>query len=315
MSYFLIAIGLFLLFVGGEALVRGAVILARTLSISPLFVGVVIVGFGTSAPEFVVSLEAALQDKPDITVGNIVGSNIANLLLILGTAAVIYPVAAKLKECSLESIGVLLGALVLFPLGYLGVIGPLQGAVMLVFLAILLTWTYFRQRKKPEVEEELLEEMRLPSKSTGANLGLGFGIAAAGIGTLVLGSHWLIEGAVDVAMSYGISEAVIGLSLVAVGTSLPELATAIVAALRRHSDVALGNVLGSNVFNVFAILGAASIIEPIPFNPEILAVDVWICLAATLLVGVLLGSEKRLSRSEGSLLLAAYVGYIAYLYH
>ena len=160
----------------------------------------------------------------------------------------------------------------------------------------------------------MLEEMRLPTASKSTNFGIGFIVAAAGIATLVMGSHWLIEGSVEVATSFGISEAVIGLSLVAVGTSLPELATAVVAALRRHSDVALGNVLGSNVFNVFAILGGAALFAPIPIAPEILAVDVWICLGVTLLVGVLLISEKRLSRSEGSLLLAAYVGYIAYLY-
>jgi cation:H+ antiporter len=314
MSYFLIGVGLFLLFVGGEALVRGAVILARSLNISPLFVGVVIVGFGTSAPEFVVSLEAVLQGKPDITTGNIVGSNIANLLLILGTAAVIYPMPAKLERCGREALAVLGGALLLIVLAFLGVITAWMGIAMLVVLAAILIFSYRRQKHGPAMDDEMLEEMRLPSKNKGANLGIGFVVAAAGIATLVLGSHWLIDGAVDVAMAFGVSEAVIGLSLVAVGTSLPELATAVVAALRRHSDVALGNVLGSNVFNVFAILGGASLFAPIPVAPQILQVDVWICLAATLLVGVLLKSENRLSRSEGSLLLAAYVGYIAYLY-
>ena len=286
MSYFLIGIGLFLLFVGGEALVRGAVILARTLDISPLFVGVVIVGFGTSAPEFVVSLEAVFADKPDITVGNIVGSNIANLLLILGTAAVIYPMKAEMKKCSGEALAVLAGAVLLIVLAFIGVVSFWAGAAMLAVLIVMLTLSYRRQRHLPAVEEEMLEEMRLPTASKSTNFGIGFIVAAAGIATLVMGSHWLIEGSVEVATSFGISEAVIGLSLVAVGTSLPELATAVVAALRRHSDVALGNVLGSNVFNVFAILGGAALFAPIPIAPEILAVDVWICLGVTLLVGV-----------------------------
>ncbi|MBB3066041.1 calcium/sodium antiporter [Limibacillus halophilus] len=314
MSYFLVGAGLVLLFVGGEALVRGAVVLARALGVSPLFVGVVIVGFGTSAPEFVVSVEAALVNKPDIAVGNIVGSNIANLLLILGVAAVIYPMPARFNQIWREALAVLFGALLLIPLGYMGIIVFWQGIVMLALLTAFLVYTYCRQSRQPMAEEELLDEMRLPSKSTAANLGVGTVVSAAGIATLVLGSNLLIEGAIDIAMQFGISEAVVGLSLVAVGTSLPELATSIVAAIRRHSDVALGNVLGSNIFNVFAILGAASLITPIPFSPEIAQVDVWICIASTLLVGVLILSEKRLSRSEGSLLLAAYAGYIIYLY-
>jgi cation:H+ antiporter len=315
MSYLFIGLGLFLLFVGGEALVRGAVVLARAAGISPLFVGIVVVGFGTSAPEFVVSLDAALLDKADITVGNIVGSNIANLLLILGVAAVIYPIPARLGQIRQEAVAVLMGALILIPLGQLGIVLFWEGALMLAGLSGFLVLTYFRQRRHAAAQEEMLEEMRLPTQSTPANLGIGSVVSIAGIGTLILGSNLLIEGAVDVATRFGIPDAVIGLSLVAIGTSLPELATGIVAALRRHSDVALGNVLGSNVFNVFGILGATALVKPIAFNPEIAAIDVWICIGATLLVGVLLQSEQRLSRSEGSLMIAAYLAYMAYLYN
>jgi len=251
---FLVAAGFILLFIGGEGLVRGSVAIAERLGISKLLIGLVIVGFGTSMPELLVSVKAALDGAPEIALGNVVGSNIANVLLIIGVAAVIAPITAWERTAVREALVATLVSLAAFVLVQGEIITRNEGIAMLVVLAGYLFASYWLERRDRESktfqhEAEEFEDIPLPRPWLAPVLALG------GIAALVFGADMLVKGAVSIARDFGVSDAVIGLSLVAIGTSLPELATAIVAALRRHSDVVLGNVIGSNIFNILAILG------------------------------------------------------------
>ena len=313
MDYALAIGGLVLLFLGGESLVRGAVGLARKLDVSPLFTGLVVVGFGTSAPEFVVCLEAALRGQYDITIGNIVGSNIANLMLILGVAAMIQPILSRASILKRDGLAMLLASLVLVGLAFLGEVSRPVGLLLLVLLIGFITVCWISERAQNnsnagELEEEIEEIGKLPGRAWLAVLAVLVGIAA-----LVIGSNMLIEGATRIALAYGISQAVIGVTLVAIGTSLPELAAVIVAAIRNHADVALGNVLGSNVFNVFGMLGLTAMIEPLAINRAFLDLDMWVMLGVSALLLVFLTTGNRLNRGESLLLLAGYAAYVVFL--
>ena len=313
MDYALAIGGLVLLFLGGESLVRGAVGLARKLDVSPLFTGLVVVGFGTSAPEFVVCLEAALRGQYDITIGNIVGSNIANLMLILGVAALIQPILSRASILKRDGLAMLLASLVLVGLAFLGEVSRPVGLLLLVLLIGFITVCWFSERAQTngnasELEEEIEEVGKLPGRTWVAVPAVLVGIVA-----LVIGSNMLIEGATRIALAYGISQAVIGVTLVAIGTSLPELAAVIVAAVRNHADVALGNVLGSNVFNVFGMLGLTAMIEPLAINRAFLDLDMWVMLGVSVLLLVFLTTGKRLNRGESLLLLAGYAAYVVFL--
>ena len=312
MDYALAIGGLFLLFVGGESLVRGAVGLARQLGVSSLFTGLVVVGFGTSAPEFVVCLEAALRGQYDITVGNIVGSNIANLMLILGVAALIQPVLSRGSVLKRDGLAMLFASVVLVGLAVLGEVSRALAAGLLLMLVGFITMCWISERRASDgasaVADEVEEVGKLPDRISLALLA-----ALFGAGTLVLGSHMLIDGATGIARAFGLSEAVIGVTLVALGTSLPELAAVIVAAYRNHADVALGNVLGSNVFNVFGMLGMTALIEPLSISAAFLDLDMWVMLGASALLLVFLTTGNRLSRPESLFLLAGYLAYVVFL--
>ena len=313
MNYALAMGGLVLLFLGGESLIRGAVGLARKLDVSPLFIGLVVVGFGTSAPEFVVCLEAALRGQYDITIGNIVGSNIANLMLILGVAALIQPILSRASILKRDGLAMLLASAMLVGLAFFGEVSRLLGFVLLAMLVgfIAICWISERAQTDGEggdIEEEIEEVGQLPGRTWVAVLAV-----LAGILALVFGSNMLIEGATGIAIAFGISEAVIGVTLVAIGTSLPELAAVIVAAIRNHADVALGNVLGSNVFNVFGMLGLTAVIEPLAINRAFLDLDMWVMLGVSALLLVFLTTGNRLNRGESLFLLAGYVAYVVFL--
>ena len=313
MDYALAIGGLVLLFLGGESLIRGAVGLARKLDVSPLFTGLVVVGFGTSAPEFVVCLEAALRGQYDITIGNIVGSNIANLMLILGVAALIQPILSRASILKRDGLAMLMASATLVGLAFFGEVSRVLGLVLLAMLVgfIAICWISERAQGKDEpsdIEEEIEEVGQLPGRTWVAVLAV-----LAGILALVFGSNMLIEGATGIAVAFGISEAVIGVTLVAIGTSLPELAAVIVAAIRNHADVALGNVLGSNVFNVFGMLGLTAVIEPLAINRAFLDLDMWVMLGVSALLLVFLTTGNRLNRGESLLLLAGYTAYVVFL--
>lgn len=313
MDYLLAVGGLVLLFAGGESLVRGAVGLAQRMDVSPLFTGLVVVGFGTSAPEFVVCLEAALRGQYDITVGNIVGSNIANIMLILGIAALIQPVMSRASILRRDGVAMLVASVVLVGLAFFGEVSRPLAALMLLVLAVFIGVCYMSERQNNgemlETAEHEVEDLgRLPR-----SLWLALLASLVGMIALVFGSRMLVEGATEIARAYGMSEAVIGITLVAIGTSLPELAAAMVAAFRNHGDVALGNVLGSNVFNVFGMLGLTALIEPVAVSSVFLDLDLWVMLGASVLILVFLTTGRCLNRIESLLLLVGYVGYVALL--
>ncbi|SMY08983.1 calcium/sodium antiporter [Flavimaricola marinus] len=301
MDYILIVTGLAGLFLGGEALVRGSVQIARRLGISPMVIGLTVVGFGTSTPELLVSLQAALNGVPDIAIGNIVGSNIANILLILGLTALIRPIRMGLGTLR-RDIGVMIGAaLLLLPLFGMGEISRPAGAVLVAALGGYLVWTLVSPGTDNRDDEIDGPAMGLP----GALLWVIVGFVA-----LLFGARFLVDGAVSVARTFGLSEAFIGLSIVAVGTSLPELATSLIAAMRRQSDIAIGNVIGSNIFNVLGILGTTALITPIPVAARFLGIDLPVMLGVSVLLAVLLLLWARIGRGMGVAMLIGYAGYI-----
>lgn len=314
MVYVQLVGGLVLLLLCGDLFVRGAVGIAERLKISPLVIGLTLVGFGTSLPELVTSLEAARQGSPAIAVGNVVGSNIANVLLILGLSGLIAPIAAKPGTFRLNG-PILVGAsLLAVAVFFLGEVGRWWGGL---FVALLLAYTltaYWRGRHglgDDGMGDLAAEVESVPPRQASFLLYAVF--AVAGLAGIVLGANLLIGSAVTVARQFGISETVIGLTVVAVGTSLPELATSVIAAIRRHGDVALGNVIGSNIFNLLGILGVTALYTPIPVAREIVAFDSWIMLAATGLLILFSMTRARLERWEAAVLLCGYVGYMAIL--
>ncbi|MDW4497409.1 calcium/sodium antiporter [Sulfitobacter sp. D35] len=305
MTLTLIAIagGLGLLVLGGHLLVQGAVTLALRLNVSPLVVGLTVVGFGTSTPELVTSLQAAWRDLPGIAVGNVVGSNICNILLILGLAALVYPVTVDRRAFRRDG-AMLLAATLLGVAVVLG--GSLQRGFGLVLLAGLAAYLLIAYRAEAVSQEpEAVAPSRTPAWRAVAE-------AAGGIALTIVGAHLLVGAAVMLAADMGVPEAVVGLTVVALGTSLPELATSVVAALRRQPEVAFGNVVGSNIFNVLGILGVTALVTPIAVPPQIAATDVWVMLGATLAL-ILVALRGTLGRATGAVLLTGYAAYVAWL--
>ena len=303
----LLAAGLAVLTLGAEFLVRGAISFANRLGMPPLLIGLTVVGFGTSMPELLVSLQAALDGSPDIAVGNVVGSNTANILLILGLAAAISPIRANIPNLGRDLVMMLIAAMVMLGLGYQGMIELWMGVVMVAALGAYLTWVTVtdRQAKQPEDEAELT--LKLAGWKEAAFL-------IGGLAGLFLGANLLIDSATEIARELGISEAVIGLTIVAVGTSLPELATSVVAAFRRHADIALGNVVGSNIFNILVILGVTAIVVPVPVVSSMASFDIPVMLAVSLALMALIFAFGRISRVAGIAMLAVYGGYVAWLF-
>ena len=306
-----VVVGLVILLLAGDALVKGAVNLSLRVGIPALIVSLTVVAFGTSAPELLISIKAALENVPGIALGNVVGSNTANILLVLGIPALLA--VMHTSECNTrKSYVIMLGASVLFiALAFRGIFDWVSGIVLLVVLAVILADSMrealaHRRAGKLEAEEEELEgaDPSMPWWKIILFLALGL------IG-LPLGADLLVDSSVEIATIFGVSDTVIGLTLVALGTSLPELATTVVAALRRQADVALGNVIGSNMFNLLAIIGVASLIAPIPVDPEFLRFDLWVMLGASLLIFPLVFLAKDLTRLWGVVLSALYLGYIA----
>jgi len=307
----LLVAGLLLLVVGGEFLVRGAVALARRLGVSPLVIGLTLVGFGTSTPELVTSVQAALVGAPAIAVGNVVGSNIANILLIIGLAALITPIACD--PAALRRDGTVMAVAALAALGFvlIGTVGTLGGLLLVCALFVYTGFAYWQGRKTndpaaPMLEAEAEAIGRVPTGLTVAGL-----LCVVGLAGVLLGASLLVQGAVALARTAGISEAVIGVTIVAVGTSLPELVVSVTGALRRQADVAFGNIIGSNIFNILGILGTTALVQPLPVPAEIATLDIWIMLAATAVFLLFAMTGQRVVRWEGAVLFAAYIAYLA----
>jgi cation:H+ antiporter len=313
MTAVLLIAGLVLLVAGGDLLVRGATTAARLLGVSPLMIGLTLVGFGTSTPELVTSVIAAMNEAPGIAVGNVVGSNIANILLILGISAVIYPLAVDPRGFRRDSTVVVVASLACLAAVLVGFLGRLVGLLFLAALAAYIVFVYVQERRAKDEAGEVLEHMAEDAPTGPSSLPLSIGLAVAGIALTILGARWLVVGAIDLAQGLGVSDAVIGLTVVAVGTSLPELATTAVAALRRHADVAYGNIVGSNIYNILGILGATAAIHPIAVPARIAELDIWLMLGATALLVLFARSGWTLQRWEGVAFLTAYAVYIGSL--
>lgn len=307
----LVVAGIGLLTVGGEVLIKGALGLARRLQISTLLTGLVVVGFGTSTPELVVSVDAALINQPGIALGNVVGSNIANVLLILGLCAVVRPLPVTPLGLSRDGVsGVAVSGLFILLAGGMA-LGRIDGLILLAGLVLYLIWAYRTER---QLESSTVA--RAPDADAvpgSADRSVRFIVMATigGLLLLIAGSRVLLIGAVALARDLGVSEAVIGLTLVAVGTSLPELAVSLIATIRRQVEVAVGNILGSNLFNILGILGVSSVLQALPLPHRMVVFDQWVLLAVSVAVLVMLWTGRRLSRIEGLIFLVAYVVYLA----
>ena len=300
MVYLLLLVGVLLLLIGGDFLVKSAASLAKKLNISPFLIGVTVVSFGTSVPELIVSLKAAFNGSSGIAIGNVIGSNVANLALVLGITVLIRPVVLDSKKLQFAWFAMLVASLMFFGFSLDGILDRLDGFFLITGLILFLILS-IRKRDDSFADEEL-------EKTLKTNLiPVYFILGAAG---LYYGSELLLDNAITIAKSFGISEFIIGVTVVALGTSLPELVTSVIAILKGQSSISVGNLIGSNVFNIFAVLGITSAVNPLEADSFLIAIDLPIMLGVTLLTGVFLMVSKQLGRIEGLLLITIYIIYI-----
>lgn len=313
-TYILFIIGFILLIKGADLLVDGSASIAKKFNISNIVIGLTLVAFGTSAPEFIVNIYASAQGNTDIAIGNILGSNIANLLLILGISAIIYPVTAKkntiLKEIPFSLLAIIVLGLmandIIIDGGTFSGITRIDGFVLLAFFLIFLYYTFGISK----IEEDIVEKDEIKVFSnTKAIVFIILGLAG-----LVIGGKWIVDGAVKIAELFNVSQSLIGLTVVAIGTSLPELATSAIAAYKKESDIAIGNVVGSNIFNIFWVLGSSAIIRPLPFSSSSNG-DIAMTIFASVLLFLIMfiGKKRVIERWQGVFMVASYVGYLVFL--
>ncbi|MBI9060421.1 MAG: calcium/sodium antiporter [Marinilabiliaceae bacterium] len=308
MAVFFLIAGFVLLFFSGDWLVKSSVQLARHFKVSTLVIGITVVAFGTSAPELLVSLKAVFDGSPDISIGNVVGSNIANIALVLGLVGIVFPIKVKKKGVWLDWLIMLVASVGLLIASLNKVIGFTEGIVFLVLLGLYLIWSIYNSRRQRKKEVEI----KAPELSLIKSIGL-FLLAALG---LYFGADWLVNGAKILALKFGISERVIGISVVAFGTSVPELATSLMAAIKKETDISIGNIIGSNIFNIWAILGITASMKSINVNDDILNGDYWwmIGLAILLFLFILPLAKGVINRWKGAVLLLIYILYIYLLF-
>jgi cation:H+ antiporter len=303
-------IGLALLTIGGEALIRGALASAQRLGVSPLLSGLVIVGFGTSAPELVVSVNAAVDGQSDIAIGNVLGSNIGNILLILGLCALITPLTVRPLALQRDAITVVAASILFLILAVGSQLGRLDALFLIGALVAYLGWAFwsetFQSTPSGDLHKAESEELTaIPKSAMSAVISSLFGLLF-----LISGSQVFLIGATGMAQHFGIPESVIGLTLVAVGTSLPELSISLLAAFRRHADVAIGNILGSNIFNLLGILGISALLQPLSIPQRMLQFDQWVMLVTSVVLLLFLYTGRKLSRVEGGILFTCYCTYV-----
>jgi len=304
----LLVLGVGVLYFGAEWLVRGSARLAGSLGVSPIVVGLTIVSFGTSAPELVVCVVAAWGGNPDLAIGNVMGSNLANIGLILGLTSLVRPLDVHSRVIWREMPIMLIVTLALYPLAWDLELTAGDGMILLLALAGYLLFVFQSVgTETPDVIGEYEDFIKAAGEEKSIVRTADVALVLFGCAGLVLGGYCIVEGAVQVASALGISQVVIGLTVVAVGTSLPELATSLVAAARRESDIAVGNVIGSNIFNIAAILGTASIVEEMPVQSSVLSKELPALLVMSLLLFPVLRSGWRIRRWEGAILVGAYV--------
>ena len=303
-EFIIIPISLFLLYIGGVGTLKGVLAFAKRFNLSAILVSAVIIGFGTSLAELTVSIEAVLVNAPEIAIGNIVGSNTANILLVSTIAAMVSPIILKDLNINREISVMLLATLLLLFFKYIDFLNIITG---FIFLLILVTYIIvsFKKGQNDNAEPEALPNMPFIKALI---------YCVVGIILLVLGGWLLVSSSIEVAQSFGISEAVIGLTVVAIGTAIPELTTTIIAALKKQNNLIIGNILGSNIFNILGILGVTLLIKPIPVTEEMMNKGIWEMIAATILFILILKFTKSLNRVIASFMLISYVIYLGYLF-
>jgi len=307
--FFQIAGGLTLLFLGGEALVRGSVAIARHLGVPVLIIGLTLVAMGTSAPELMVSISASLAGHPDIAIGNVVGSNIANILLVLGLSAIIYPVSINYKIKTRDNPAMLAITLLgSFFLWSEKIVTTTEGIILILCAVIYMLYTSLAEYKEKRLLAEIKIEQELPPDLKNW---LAIIFVLLGILALTYGASILIEGSSSLARLFGISEAVISLTLVAAGTSAPEIATCVVASYHKNSDIIAGNVVGSNIFNIMFGLGGASVANSLAVSDGFLKLDIWFMIFVTLMLIITFIFSKKINRFTGIVFFVFYIGYIA----
>ena len=280
---------------------RGSVGIARRMAIPPLLIGLTVVGFGTSTPELLVSVDAALRGAPDIAIGNIVGSNIANMLLIVGVTCLVWPIAVSGSTLRRDTAVMVIGVLALVPIFAIGEMGRFAGGLLVTGLASYLIWAYLQPG------DAAVEDIDTPPLVSALVSVLW---VVGGLVVLMFGARFLVDGSVSIARGFGVSEAFIGLTIVAIGTSLPELATSVIAAFRRQSEIAIGNIVGSNIFNVLGILGITALIKPIPVADRFLNFDLPIMIMVSFILTILLLTRPVIGRKVGLAGLAGYAVYV-----
>ncbi len=302
LPYLILLAGLVLLVIGGDALIRGAVGLAERFRISPIIIGLTIVAFGTSAPELIVSLTATLGGAPGIALGNVVGSNVANVLLVLGLPALIAATPTAQPFVRRNTSFMILVTLIFIGLCFVGPLTVWHGLVLVTLLLIFLA----ESARSALNSREPID----PGEEGVSNLWLAVVLVIAGVIALPIGARFTVDGASDIAAAWGVSDAAIGLTVVAIGTSLPELAATLIAAFKRHSGIAVGNIIGSNLFNIMAIMGITALVAPVPVDPQFLRVDLWVMLGASLLIVPFIWWRQPIGRVAGIGFVIAYAIYI-----
>ena len=299
----LIFVGLFFLYYGGELLVTGSLRLAQSFKISPFIIGATVIGFGTSTPELAVSLMASLQDSGDLALGNIIGSNITNIGLVLGLTALIVPLTIEKQRFIDESPPLIITSLIIVVFAWNNYLGRTEGFIMICLLVIYL-WRAFQTKEKTDLD---LSEDHLFSEYGGSSFQTL--LVILGIIMLILGANWMVEGATGIARKLGVSEWFIGVSIVALGTSLPELVSSLIAAKKGHGEMAIGNVFGSNIFNILMVIGTTSLIQPLSIGEEIYT-DLIYTTALTCLLLLLIRMENVVRKRDGIILIVCYGSYV-----
>ena len=315
MVYIFLTAGFIILIKGADLLVEGAASIAKRFMVSDLVIGLTVVAFGTSTPELLVNIISSIKGTTDIAIGNVLGSNIANILLILGISAIVFPLTVSKSTVWKEIPFCMLAALVLGILANdvlidksgISVLSRIDGLIFLCFFLIFLYYSISIAKDIQGLEDQLPAKLNSVAKS--------IVFVFLGLGGLILGGHWIVNSATQIAVKWGMSESLIGLTIVAVGTSLPELATSAMAAYKKNVEIAVGNVVGSNIFNIFFVLGISSIIKPLPLQTNS-NIDIGVVLFSTFLLFITMFTGKRhiMDRWEGILLLGLYVSYILYLF-
>ena len=299
----LIFVGLFFLYYGGELLVTGSLRLAQSFKISPFIIGATVIGFGTSTPELAVSLMASLQDSGDLALGNVIGSNITNIGLVLGLTALIVPLTIEKQRFIDESPPLIITSLIIVVFAWNNYLGRTEGFIMICLLVIYL-WRAFQTKEKTDLD--LSEDHLFPEYGGSSFQTL---LVILGIIMLILGANWMVEGATGIARKLGVSEWFIGVSIVALGTSLPELISSLIAAKKGHGEMAIGNVFGSNIFNILMVIGTTSLVQPLSIGEEIYT-DLIYTTALTCLLLLLIGMGNVISKRDGIILIVCYGSYV-----